>query len=1006
MLNLATHRLLRLVFFFGSSVVFVGGVAGASAYLTVRYIASEEKYKEIRQEITSRLPQPSFSLSQKGEEDTPSFSLQPSQDDLPVTTVPFYELSTDLLALIGGEGINIEGNKISNTGVKELTAGDGITVEGNKITNNDRGGSQSMFKHILVNNQPTIHAANNNDQLSFEAGSGISLSTDTTTKTLTISSTGAGATGGWNTSSSVMSPSTTTNDVVLGGTTSLGKLTILGDSNERQLVIRGASGQSNPLLQLQNNSGSVLAAFNSSGALSIAENQGITLTANNISGSVTRLLTLKATTAYDRPWISSVDHTGRHVVTYGALDTNHDGMIHKRFELKTVGAAGGSQSTTLLTRLAIDYDRDLADIIFGQVDSLGVHNNYGDRIKMVHQMRDSANTGSYVIGQWISELGAADSTIMTIDPKTLNATTDATLRFFRETNTSGQRRIVLYKGDATSTESIILNAGTGIISALSNSESLRLGDGSNVSSFVNFQSNRAMVGYDGSSAVLQSGINKNLKLNVNNSSFGSGTALTILSTGEVGIGLTDPGSKFQVNGSAAIGYSSSTAAPSNGLAVSGSVGIGTNSALSELEIRNATSPEIRLSKSTTTYFKLESTTTGAKIADIAATGEALLDFDPITSDGTSKSSVRLFRNVNTTNTATGFSIYAADNTSSVQSFFGAKGNSYFNILSGNFGIGTSSFGSSAVKVLALGNGTAPTTSIVDGVQLFAVDFNSGDGTATSELRVRDEDGNVTTLSPHNFSIMPDFSQEDLDWAYYSEKGDLAINANMAEALRKIEQLTGEQLIYIKNTQTGEYVPRTIPSIARTLAAEPQQDTRYEEVMQKMDELMPKSELSSYATLREKMWTFIAEVVFQNKVRFNGQVKVAGELQVGAQNTGTFTVPKGAKQVKVTFPTRFEKSPQLFVTPLGDVSGVMVTRIEADYFIVKINESIDQDFNCNWLAMVGEVAGSSVEVLEVDGSKQTVIETTQVTPTPSIPEENNSVVVSPTPKVASTSGDTQ
>jgi hypothetical protein len=45
--------------------------------------------------------------------------------------------------------------------------------------------------------------------------------------------------------------------------------------------------------------------------------------------------------------------------------------------------------------------------------------------------------------------------------------------------------------------------------------------------------------------------------------------------GKLGIGTTTPGSNIQVSGNAAIGYSSGTAAPSNGLCVSGNVGIGT-----------------------------------------------------------------------------------------------------------------------------------------------------------------------------------------------------------------------------------------------------------------------------------------------------------------------------------------------------------------------------------------------------------------------------------------------
>jgi hypothetical protein len=45
--------------------------------------------------------------------------------------------------------------------------------------------------------------------------------------------------------------------------------------------------------------------------------------------------------------------------------------------------------------------------------------------------------------------------------------------------------------------------------------------------------------------------------------------------GRLGIGTTTPGSTLQVSGGAAIGYSTSTAAPSNGLLVNGVVGIGT-----------------------------------------------------------------------------------------------------------------------------------------------------------------------------------------------------------------------------------------------------------------------------------------------------------------------------------------------------------------------------------------------------------------------------------------------
>ena len=103
--------------------------------------------------------------------------------------------------------------------------------------------------------------------------------------------------------------------------------------------------------------------------------------------------------------------------------------------------------------------------------------------------------------------------------------------------------------------------------------------------------------------------------------------------------------------------------------------------------------------------------------------------------------------------------------------------------------GTSA-GASAVGTLAIFNGTAPTGSVTDGIILYAQDVSS-----SSELKVRDEAGNVTTLSPHNFSLIPEGPSEDMAWAYYSEKGGKRINVDMLKLARMVEKLTGEKLVY-------------------------------------------------------------------------------------------------------------------------------------------------------------------------------------------------------------------
>ena len=110
--------------------------------------------------------------------------------------------------------------------------------------------------------------------------------------------------------------------------------------------------------------------------------------------------------------------------------------------------------------------------------------------------------------------------------------------------------------------------------------------------------------------------------------------------------------------------------------------------------------------------------------------------------------------------------------------------------SGNTLLGGTTSPASATKSLAIFNGTAPTGSVANGVVLYAEDVSS-----SSELKVRDEAGNVTTLSPHNFDLIPEGPSEDMAWSYYSEKDGKRINVDMLKAVRLLEQLTGEQLVF-------------------------------------------------------------------------------------------------------------------------------------------------------------------------------------------------------------------
>ena len=97
--------------------------------------------------------------------------------------------------------------------------------------------------------------------------------------------------------------------------------------------------------------------------------------------------------------------------------------------------------------------------------------------------------------------------------------------------------------------------------------------------------------------------------------------------------------------------------------------------------------------------------------------------------------------------------------------------------------------------IRINNATNPaSTSPANAVQLFAQDEAN-----SAELRVRDEAGNITTLSPHNFSLMGEAS-EPMAWSFYSENDQGSINVDMLKTIRLVEELSGEKLVYIQHKE--------------------------------------------------------------------------------------------------------------------------------------------------------------------------------------------------------------
>lgn len=109
---------------------------------------------------------------------------------------------------------------------------------------------------------------------------------------------------------------------------------------------------------------------------------------------------------------------------------------------------------------------------------------------------------------------------------------------------------------------------------------------------------------------------------------------------------------------------------------------------------------------------------------------------------------------------------------------------------GNVLIGGTATPTSSAGNIVLYNGTAPAGNATNGIVLYAEDVSS-----SSELKVRDEAGNVTTLSPHNFELIPEGPSEEMAWSYFSERDGKRINVDMLKAIRVLEKLSGEQLVF-------------------------------------------------------------------------------------------------------------------------------------------------------------------------------------------------------------------
>lgn len=129
-----------------------------------------------------------------------------------------------------------------------------------------------------------------------------------------------------------------------------------------------------------------------------------------------------------------------------------------------------------------------------------------------------------------------------------------------------------------------------------------------------------------------------------------------------------------------------------------------------------------------------------------ASPNALLSVNGIASFGAGAAatpSIAAFGDLNT-----GFWFPAADTIAA-----STNGAEVFRVDSlGNFGIGTTSFGTSAAKVFALGNATAPSTGPADTLQIYSSDLSAGNTMLSLWTEGTVVNANVTAATTHRIAI--------------------------------------------------------------------------------------------------------------------------------------------------------------------------------------------------------------------------------------------------------------
>jgi hypothetical protein len=223
-----------------------------------------------------------------------------------------------------------------------------------------------------------------------------------------------------------------------------------------------------------------------------------------------------------------------------------------------------------------------------------------------------------------------------------------------------------------------------------------------------------------------------------------GETLTILNAGNVGIGTTSPATKLQV--SAASGYNEiRVTSGANNLGLSIDAGAAYLATFQSTPLTFQTNSAERMRIDTSGNVGIGTSSPGYRLDVASGDTTASLGYAMrLRSNATATAASMQFTNSGASSqtglvtcTDTGTMTIQSDGASSLLAFR-TNGNERMRIASnGNVGIGTSTFGTSAVTVIGIANGTAPTTSPAGMGQLYV---------EAGALKYRGSSGTVTTIA--------------------------------------------------------------------------------------------------------------------------------------------------------------------------------------------------------------------------------------------------------------------